>query len=128
MLREEVFPLISGSPNGASNDDIWMQDGAGPHTAAETIALLGNTFQMVISKNSSFIEWPPSSPDLNPCDYFLWGYAKREYKKFETIAQYQPEFENQMALITTDLVRKAIESWPDRLMHCVVAEGGHFLD
>jgi hypothetical protein len=20
--------------------------------------------------------WPPCSPDLNPCDYFLWGYLK----------------------------------------------------
>jgi transposase len=22
------------------------------------------------------IEWPPYSPDLNPLDYFLWGYLK----------------------------------------------------
>ena len=21
-------------------------------------------------------EWPPRSPDLTPCDYFLWGYIK----------------------------------------------------
>lgn len=21
-------------------------------------------------------EWPPRSPDLTPCDYFLWGYLK----------------------------------------------------
>jgi hypothetical protein len=20
--------------------------------------------------------WPPRSPDLNPCDFFLWGYLK----------------------------------------------------
>ena len=20
--------------------------------------------------------WPPYSPDLNPCDFFLWGYLK----------------------------------------------------
>ncbi|GBO43267.1 hypothetical protein AVEN_156567-1 [Araneus ventricosus] len=22
------------------------------------------------------IDWPPYSPDLNPCDSFLWGYIK----------------------------------------------------
>ena len=22
------------------------------------------------------IEWSPYSPDLNPCDFFLWGYIK----------------------------------------------------
>jgi hypothetical protein len=21
-------------------------------------------------------KWPPRSPDLNPCDYFSWGYLK----------------------------------------------------
>ena len=20
--------------------------------------------------------WPPRSPDLNPCDYYLWGFLK----------------------------------------------------
>ena len=25
------------------------------------------------------IEWPPYSPDLNPCDFFLWGYLKDNY-------------------------------------------------
>ena len=22
------------------------------------------------------VEWPPCSPDLTPCDFFLWGYLK----------------------------------------------------
>jgi hypothetical protein len=28
------------------------------------------------------IEWPARSPDLNTCDFFLWGYLKSKvYKK-----------------------------------------------
>ena len=23
-------------------------------------------------------EWPPRSPDLTPCDFFLWGYMKSQ--------------------------------------------------
>ncbi|QQP58339.1 Uncharacterized protein FKW44_003616 [Caligus rogercresseyi] len=25
--------------------------------------------------------WPPSSPDLNPCDYYLWGVLERDTNK-----------------------------------------------
>ena len=29
--------------------------------------------------------WAPSSPDLNPCDFFLWGYMKElVYKPLPT--------------------------------------------
>ena len=24
------------------------------------------------------VEWPPRSPDLTPCDFFLWGYLKNK--------------------------------------------------
>jgi hypothetical protein len=26
--------------------------------------------------DSALIPWPPRSPDLTPCDFFLWGYVK----------------------------------------------------
>jgi hypothetical protein len=25
-----------------------------------------------------WIKWPPRSPDLTPCDLFLWGYVKEK--------------------------------------------------
>ncbi|QQP32478.1 Uncharacterized protein FKW44_024404 [Caligus rogercresseyi] len=25
--------------------------------------------------------WPPSSPDLNPCDYYLWGVLEKDTNK-----------------------------------------------
>jgi hypothetical protein len=28
------------------------------------------------SNNMSLTYWPPRSPDLTPCDFFLWGYVK----------------------------------------------------
>ena len=34
--------------------------------------------------NAKFIEktqGPPRSPDLNPCDYFLWGYLKSKVSR-----------------------------------------------
>ena len=31
----------------------------------------------IISRNAEFL-WPPYSPDLNPCDFYLWGYLKNK--------------------------------------------------
>ena len=30
----------------------------------------------VLLKMTPLLPWPPRSPDLTPCDYFLWGYVK----------------------------------------------------
>jgi hypothetical protein len=27
-------------------------------------------------KTFNICAWPPRSPDLNPCDFYLWGYLK----------------------------------------------------
>jgi hypothetical protein len=52
----------------------FMQDGARLHTV-KVLDVLHNTF------DSHFItdqlpNCPPNGPDLNPCDYFLWGFLK----------------------------------------------------
>ena len=51
----------------------FQQDGATPHTAnAVQTWLTGKFGDKFLPKH----KWPPRSPDLNPCDYFLWGYLK----------------------------------------------------
>ena len=51
----------------------FQQDGAPPHIDATVQAWLTSKFgQKFINKEM----WPPYSPDLNPCDFFLWGYLK----------------------------------------------------
>lgn len=56
----------------------FLQDGAKPHTADKVQSYLKSKFgNRLIDKS----KWPPRSPDLNPCDFFLWGYLKdRVYK------------------------------------------------
>ena len=51
----------------------FQQDGAKPHTANKVRDYLRSKF------HDKFIDkerWPPRSPDLNPCDFYLWGYLK----------------------------------------------------
>jgi hypothetical protein len=28
--------------------------------------------------DEKWMKWPPRSPDLTPCDFFLWGYVKEQ--------------------------------------------------
>ncbi|GFT37136.1 t-complex protein 1 subunit delta [Nephila pilipes] len=59
-----------------------MQDGARPYRRADVFEVLNEHFSNRIiwldypSHFQGGIEGPPYSPDLNPCDYYLWGYLK----------------------------------------------------
>ena len=55
----------------------FMQDGAPPHTARETIAYLRGPFSTRLLALGIDHEWFPHSPDLNPLDFWLWGAAKQ---------------------------------------------------
>ena len=51
----------------------FQQDGASSHTANKVQKYLKSKFhEKFMDKN----KWPPRSPDLNPCDFYLWGYLK----------------------------------------------------
>ena len=71
-----------------------MQNGAIPHRTKPVFSLSNQTFhERVLSlgyalKYGCGFDWPTFSPDINPCDYFLWGYLKDQVYKpqFQTIA------------------------------------------
>jgi hypothetical protein len=55
----------------------FMQDGARLHTANVVLDFLIDTFDSRVISNR-LPDWPPNSPDLNPRDYFLLGFLKKE--------------------------------------------------
>ncbi|GFW58337.1 transposable element tc3 transposase [Trichonephila clavipes] len=57
---------------------IFMQDGAPPHITRCVTDVLKHhlTEERVISCQFRHL-WPPQSPDLNPCDFWLWGHLKQ---------------------------------------------------
>ncbi|GFW89841.1 uncharacterized protein TNCV_2424981 [Trichonephila clavipes] len=54
-----------------------MQDGDPPHITRCVKDVLKHYFteERVISRQFRHL-WSPRSPDLNPCDYWLWGHFK----------------------------------------------------
>ena len=51
----------------------WAQDGAPPYTLVMVRNLLVEMFQDRVIALHHDSEWPARSPDLTPCDFFLWG-------------------------------------------------------
>jgi hypothetical protein len=75
------------------------------------------------------VEWPPRSPDLTPCDFFLWGYLKD--KVFSTPLQNINELRQKIVREFDALreqpaiIRRAVSDMHRRTMLCVEREGGH---
>jgi len=71
MLKNFFWKKHSKMPNYHLN--YFLQDGATPHTANNVQEYLRSKF---LDRFFDKEKWPPRSPDLNPCDFFLWGYLK----------------------------------------------------
>ena len=102
----------------------FQQDGATPHTANIVQKWLklkfGNFF---IDKT----KWPPRSPDLNPCDFFLWGYLKAKvYCPLpKTIDELKLNISREIKKINKKMLEKTFENFKNRCSLIVSAEGGH---
>ena len=72
-------------------------------------------------------EWPPRSPDLTPCDSFLWGYLKvRIYaKKFNDIEEFKKELIEQFELLNQNkvLLKRVFQNFIKRIQLCIGSEG-----
>ena len=112
--------------------DLWfMQDGATCHTAKWTMAYLKSLFgNRIISGDRSGVPdfpWSPNSPDLNPLDFFLWGYCKDSVYKNSpgTLDELKAEVETLVSGITPDMLQRVIENFGIRVNAVLVKKGSH---
>ena len=70
VLKSVVIPRCNQVAGG--RPWVWQQDSAPAHKSKETQAWLQKEcYDFVPSSH-----WLPSSPDLNPLNYFVWSYVK----------------------------------------------------
>ena len=81
LLRQHVIPALR--ERGALDSTVFMQDGAPPHIVHGVTRLLRNR---IISRSFQNVR-PPRSPDLNPCDFWLWGYLSDRVYQREAVEQ-----------------------------------------
>jgi hypothetical protein len=73
------------------------------------------------------IGWPPRSPDLTPCDFFLWGYLKAQVYQHrpQTLEGLKVEITNETAVIPPEMTRSVMEKYRERLNRCIGNEERH---
>ncbi|KAJ4441078.1 hypothetical protein ANN_10928 [Periplaneta americana] len=77
MLQNWLFPQLEDD----SDDFIFMLDGTSPHFSNHVRRYLNDTIPgrwigRGGGEDQLHHRWPPRSPDLIPCDFYLWGYVK----------------------------------------------------
>jgi len=74
MLDRFVWSAVPGWDN--IDNLIFMQDGAPPHFTFTVRAWLDQNTSGRWMGRRGLHEWPPSSPDLSQCNFYLWGYRR----------------------------------------------------
>ncbi|MCP4491774.1 MAG: hypothetical protein GY820_31375 [Gammaproteobacteria bacterium] len=125
MLEKFFWPLIADHPN--RQELFFMQDGAPPHFAITVRQWLDENFEEKWIGRRGPIEWPPRSPDLTPCDFFLWGYLKSlVYKeKPQGVEDLKIKISAACASIEQEVIDRSLVKYKNRLGKCIEIGGGH---
>lgn len=76
FLREDLNGLLDNVDLATRRNLIIQIDGAPCHYASIVRQYLNERFRDKWIGRGGPIAWPARSPDLNPIDFFLWGYYK----------------------------------------------------
>ena len=116
-----------------SEDFIFQQDEALPHFYFDVRAHLnanlpGQWIGRASHNDSPLLPWPPRSPDLTPCDFFLWGYIK-DHVYVPPMPCDLPQLQQRIAEAVTAIDRQMLQRvWQEldyRIDICRITKGGH---
>lgn len=129
LLQNEIIPELLRVVGDELRNNVWFQqDGAPPHYSLIARQFLNNTFPNRWIGRRGFIEWPARSPDLNPLDFFLWGYLKSKvYTQRPTdLEELKIRIRYEAGRIPPDFLINVTRGFVDRLAYCQQVNGGHF--
>ncbi|GFT32785.1 uncharacterized protein TNCV_2901771 [Trichonephila clavipes] len=126
MLQNRIIPSLADKH--LLEQTIFMQDGTPPHIARRVKDLLRRSFDddRVLSRHFHHA-WPPWSPDLSPCNYWLWGYLKSQvYRDRPTsLGMLKDNIRLQCLTITPDMLYSAAHNIIPRLQLLLRNDGEH---
>lgn len=128
FLQNDLHDFFMEMPLAQRQNVYFQLDGAPAHNSLIVRNFLNANFPMKwIGRNSPLEPWPPRSPDITPCDFFLWGYLKN--KVYTT----RPRNRQELCLrirqacqeITPQTLRKVIQRFRRVVEKCILLEGGY---
>jgi histone-lysine N-methyltransferase SETMAR len=117
-----VFAELRNSRPKSNLRNIQLHhDNAPAHTAARTLDYLHE-------EGVQLIPHPPYSPDLAPCDFYLFEFVKRQLrgKRFNDDNEAISAFKECISNITQDDWRDCFKNWFARMQACINAHGEYF--
>jgi hypothetical protein len=79
-------------------------------------------------RKNNLLPWPPCSPDLTPCGFFLWGLVKDSVyvPPLPTAIQELPDqITHALQAITADILHRVWDEFDYRVDVCLVTQGSH---
>lgn len=109
----------------------WQQDGAPAHNARIVTNRLHELFPARWMGTNGPVSWPARSPDLNPLDFFLWGYVKNTVFKPNHNYNNQEDLRGAVIRAINAIPRRTIQrvlenSVKKRLRLCIAERGNVF--
>ena len=126
MLRDEFWSDVVQS--GMDNELLFMQEGAPPHWGLQVRHWLDDTLpERWMGRGSPNMPWPPRSPYLTPCDFFLWGFIKSKVyaTKPANIPELKEKIRAAFGLITVEMRQKVALEYRERLNKIIENDGNH---
>ena len=104
---------------------FFQQDNASSRTANNSVRCLQSVFgDRIISRGL----WPPYSPDLNPCDFYLWPMLRDKVYGSNPHSEddLKERIQNVVFSVSTAELQHVMNNLFDRCDACLLAEGDHF--
>jgi [histone H3]-lysine36 N-dimethyltransferase SETMAR len=126
LYRKKILPQVFSNfmKKGGRNtvrDVMLHHDNATPHKAAVVTEYLKEERVKLLSH-------PPYSPDLAPCDFYLFPKIKKELggRRFNNIENLSRAIQAIVENIPKEEYYKSFDSWQNRLKKCIEVEGEYF--
>lgn len=119
VLQKQFLPAIKNLYG--EEYYCFQQDGAPSHSAKIVQDWCNENLTDFIPKD----EWPPSSPDLNPLDFCIWGYMLQQLKnyKYKCLDEFKLVILKIWDSIPHNVVRAACNGFEKRLKLVIKAKG-----
>ena len=118
----EVFSKFKEMTERNTVRDVMLHhDNAAPH-AAEVVT------KYLKRERVDILPHPPYSPDLAPCDFFLFPKIKKELKnkKYDNVENLSRAVQSITSHIEKEEYHRCFENWQRRLQLCIDHDGYYF--
>lgn len=130
FLKNDLEAELAKLPNASSKSLLFQHNGSSRHFTKKVRTYLSSRFEQWIGQGGT-VEWPESSTDLSPVDFFLWTYLNYEiYGDPTQRCKTRKEMEERIRTAFKDIPPYILKGLPGKILKraqlCVKEEGGPF--